>query len=285
MADKERDKVELLDQIARAKQEGRRLSSEGRDLVFKGEQAIRFAETMEKFITVVPSADLPPEGLSNSITTWSTWTTAAGHVTIDPSLTQGLDYAASNVAVTASGIMTNAVMLHVPAPDYQTAKDGYEEFYRIVEHPRCHSDVVSLIGTLALDESGLGQKSSLDLLADAKNALEAPSSGRPAPISVLVSVREATNRILADLLRRRSNQEKAKGVREKVDSILKQCGYAWLSADQIRVLGNEAERLMDDLSDAKQADLDRPTIFERYTKALLFLRSLLQGLDASRFRK
>ena len=76
-----------------------------------------------------------------------------------------------------------------------------------------------------------------------------------------------------------------KGWRGKVMSIGAHCGKPTLAADHFERLGDNAETIMDRLSSAKQAAMDRRSLLESFHQGLLMLNALLESVDETKVRK
>ncbi len=114
--------------------------------------------------------------------------------------------------------------------------------------------------------------------------MERPVVGDGGAVSVLISLRESIGAVIAELVRRRPRQEEAKGWSAKVVSVGSQCARPSLSADHFSRLGADADRLMNQLSGAKQAGMDRTQLMWYFNRGLLFLNALVDSIDESKLR-
>ena len=140
------------------------------------------------------------------------------------------------------------------------------------------------ISRLGLYSSKSGSASILSLIEQSNNAFKVPSHEDVSPTGVLVPLREALNRALADLLLRRINQEKAKNHRAKIQSICNQCCRSAVDLRQIEQLVNQIEDLNDQMSRAKQSLMTRDQVRELMNRGLVFLLTFLRMLDDTKFR-
>jgi len=137
---------------------------------------------------------------------------------------------------------------------------------------------------LGLDRRGGSRRAPPELLAEARGALELPGFQEGGPASVLIPLRECIEAAIAELLRRRPTQEPAGKAREKLTSLGRQCRRDGLDEAYFERLAVEADPLLNDLSGAKQGDMPRERVNELFHRGLLFLNSLLDGMDESRLR-
>jgi hypothetical protein len=72
---------------------------------------------------------------------------------------------------------------------------------------------------LGLDRRSGNDRPALDLLHEAKSAMDRPVLGDGGPTSVLIPLRESIDAAIAELVRRRAKQEPVKGWKEKVVSV------------------------------------------------------------------
>ena len=137
---------------------------------------------------------------------------------------------------------------------------------------------------LGLNSRGGIARLPLDLLQEARSALDRPVVGDGGPVSVLVSLRECIDAVITELVRRRPRQEKVKGWSGKIVSVGEQCARPMLAAGHFSRLGGDAESLMDLLSEAKQADRTRSQLVESFNHGLLFLSAFMESIDESLLR-
>lgn len=90
---------------------------------------------------------------------------------------------------------------------------------------------------------------------------------------------------MSELLRRRPNQEPAKGVGDKVKSIGNQCGRAGLDGAHFEHLAAQADLLRREFSEAKQAKLPRERLKELVNRGLLFLDAFMTSIDETRLKR
>ena len=86
------------------------------------------------------------------------------------------------------------------------------------------------------------------------------------------------------LLQRRPSQESAPKYIDKVPSIGRQCGYDQPTTTIFERLGQEGERILNELSGLKQKSLDRHAIGTHFQKGVLHLSALLTAIDETKLR-
>jgi hypothetical protein len=114
---------------------------------------------------------------------------------------------------------------------------------------------------LGLDVCHGNNRSALQLLEDAKFSLEGPqTTAADGALPILISLRECIESTLAELMRRRPQQEPASRSSDKIVSIGKQCGRNGLPANYFINLASNCPDLLNRLSGKKQATMPRTEI-------------------------
>jgi hypothetical protein len=131
----------------------------------------------------------------------------------------------------------------------------------------------------------VAQRSALELLEDAKLALDQPQTrNADGALPVLIAVREAILSALDQLIKRRPKQEAVGKTQEKVKSLGNQCGRTSLQSSFFDRLGTDGADLLNRLSGKKQATMPRSEIMTLFDEGLLFLRTFLEALDETKLR-
>jgi hypothetical protein len=170
----------------------------------------------------------------------------------------------------------------LPSPYPVVVQQASEKLAAIVEKFPSLDKARLEIRRLGLDSRGGNSKSALQLLEDARMSLDIPVTEDDG--SALIALRECINAGVSELIRRRPRQEETGNWKAKVASLGRHCGRSPLDAAHFDNLGIEAERIIDQLSSAKQKGLTRPQIQLLFTKGLLFLVALLGSIDESKLR-
>jgi hypothetical protein len=124
----------------------------------------------------------------------------------------------------------------------------------------------------------------LELLEEARAVLEQPAFSDGGTASVLIPLRECIDSALAELLKRRPQQEPAGTLRDKIRSLGRQCGRPGLRADHFDRLADDADALHRDLSAAKQARLSRDQVNQHFHRGLLVFNALMDGIDETHLK-
>lgn len=163
-------------------------------------------------------------------------------------------------------------------------REDVDALQAVLNRPDLITQTELAMKRFGLDQAARG-RSPLELVSEARVALERPGSAMPAPAAVLVPAREAINATLAALLRRRENQAPARSASAKIKSIGAQAGLAGLAADHFERLGENAELLLNHLSQAKQGLMDSRDVNGRFFEALQFVLALLNSLDPNKMKQ
>jgi hypothetical protein len=145
-------------------------------------------------------------------------------------------------------------------------------------------DARSSMQRLRLDVRAGKYRTPLELLEDAAGALERPVSQEGGPTSILIPLRECIQSVIAELLRRRPNQEPAAKIADKLASLARQCALPSVAKSQFDNLAHDAEILVNELSGTKQAEMSRAQITAVFHRGLLFLNALMAGIDQNALR-
>lgn len=169
-------------------------------------------------------------------------------------------------------------------PDKQEeAQAAAQRLSAVIDRRGDKDRVLSLMRAYGLSRAPTGQKSPEELFQTAWAAFGRPVSQSSPASTSLIPMRECINATVADLLRRRSKQERTKRS-EKVISIGTQMAHSTIPRSIIESLQNRHESITDELSAAKQRDFTREAWGELLRRATLFLRELLETVDPSKMR-
>ena len=157
-------------------------------------------------------------------------------------------------------------------------------FGTLERNPQVEKAIASITSRLGLNSRGGGSRTPIDLLLEARGALDRPIVGDGRAVSVLVSLRECIDAAITELVRRRPTQEAVKGWSGKVVSVGSRIAVSFLVSHFER-LGVDGERLMNELSGAKQAAMTRDILMQYFNRGLLFLNALMESIDEARLRR
>lgn len=279
---KQKDK--LLQILSKTKRAAEEVASKGREFVKQGQYAADLAACNAEFIRHFPNDSfLSPRQWDDQIAAWNRLGECAdGVISALDDTPQWLISTVNSASVSTSTVISSVYIPCLPTSSQDAAQKTYERYEQLLEGSNLVSEIEIEIRRLGLASSIAESESTLSLILQSKHALEVPSMEGVSPPAVLIPLREAINRSLADLLRKRPRQEKASAVQVKVHSICDQCCKPSVDGRQIRQLEQEACDLIDELSEAKQRSMTRERVRELMNRGFLFLLSLLRALDENK---
>jgi len=280
-----KQKEELVRLITDAEPEARKLESLGHGLVESARFTQDMAGPLAELVKQVPPDQLPPGEWTRQIEGWRAWHEAARQlqgIRTTVNSFGAVSQAATNTSV--SGVMpVFASGPHVPPLPPRIEVPRTKLFQTLDRYPLVGRATASM-RRLGLDSRGGSARPPLGLLQEARGALDRPVVGDGGPVSVLVSLRECIDAVITELVRRRPRQETAKSWDGKIVSVGGQCARPMLAAGHFSRLGVDAESLMNQLSGAKQAGMNRDQLAEFFNRGLLFLNAFMDSIDESLLR-
>jgi hypothetical protein len=279
---KKKDK--FLQILSKAKYAAKKLASKGREFVKQGQFAADLAACNEEFIHHFPDDSfLSPAQWDDQIAAWNGLGQYADVVILQlDNMSQFIIPAVTGTSLASSTVISSGYIPRLPISSQDAARKTYEGYEQLLERSNLVSEIEIEIHRLGLASSAPESKSILSLILQSKHALEVPSMGEVSPPAVLIPLREAINRALADLLRKRPRQEKARAIQDKVRSICGQVCKPFVDGRQIAQLEQEAHDLNHELSEAKQRSMMRERVRELMNRGFVFLLSLLRTLDENK---
>jgi hypothetical protein len=278
-------KEELIRLLGEVGPQARKLEVIGQELVQFARFTSDVAGPLGELIAQIPDDRLPVDEWSRQVAGWRSWQDTARQ--LQASQTMINSFGAMTEAVTntsVSGVMpviSSGALFLPPAPPIEIPKTKL--FQTLDRYPLIARATASM-RRLGLDKRGGTARTPLDLLEEARGALDRPVIGDGGPVSVLVSLRECIDAVITELVRRRPRQEVTKGWKGKVTSVGCQCARPMLSPDHFDRLGLDAESLMNQLSGAKQGGMGRDQLAEFFNQGLLFLNALMDSIDEAKVR-
>jgi hypothetical protein len=280
-------KDELSAELDQAERLGNMLREKGQELVEQGQLIGDIARAEQEFVARIPDDTyVPPDRWEREIRAWrgTNFTFGAAEERL-----RELPTVSSSVwtqATSASGFVAEKTLVKPLPPNVRIwIPATLKKFNDVVERLQPLETAERELLRLRLDIASPIEKSPVDLLKQAADAFVRPSSRETHPSAVLLPLRESINCTLSHLLRRRPNQEPAKNARSKVLSILRQAARPGTEPRVLERLGDEAEDLMDALSESKQHQMTREDIHSRLTTGALFLTAFLHLVDESKLKK
>jgi hypothetical protein len=240
------------------------------------------ARPFAQILRGIPADQMPPGGWDYQIESWRIWHSGAAEA---QKMLSGIVPIGAMTYASVNSTFTTASMFF--SQDQQKFPPGDAEAYaavsQIIERQGLAGKATASMQRLGLDRHVGDRRSAVDLLHEANGAMERPVV-EDGVTSVLIPLRESIDSVIAELLRRRPQQEQAKNWKDKVVSIGRHCGNASIPAGQFDKLGNDAKLLWGELSGAKQAGMDRQRLMSLIQRGLLLLNGLLEGVDESKLR-
>jgi hypothetical protein len=286
-----KEKVELLKGLEEAEREAKRIEAAAKDALQNARLVRDTAPQLRILYQEAPVSRLPPEEWARQNQNVQSWLEVAK--SMPPTFTDVSTFGAMSQAMTntaISGVMTFPLRLPPspasppPSPYPVAVQQAAERLAAIVEkYPSLDKTRIE-IRRLGLDTRGGDSKSALQLLEEARVALDIPVSEDGGATGVLLGLRGCINACVSELIRRRPAQEEAKTWKAKLASLGRHCGFARLGAAHFDNLGIEAEAMNDRLSAGKDKGLSRQEVQQLFTKGLLFLVSFLSSIDESKLR-
>jgi len=282
------DNTKNRDALTKILADAEKEASEVERLSQEGVQSARFTRDILKpardFFAQIPNDDmLSEEEWQRAKEGWT-----AVRDSMQPILNSKPDLSRFTVAVSATTVSTNLFVYSVGpvTPSFEPVQTAAKrELAQVLERSPLIDEVRKSITRLGLDVR-TGKRSALQLLEDAKLALDRPQSDEgDAASAALIPLRECIESSLAELVRRRPEQEEtgSKTV-NKITSIGKQCGRPIFHADHFARLGADCTDLINKFSGAKQATMPRNEIMAQFNEGLLFLKAFLDSIDESKLR-
>src|SRR5436309_4662503 len=283
--DQEKKKDEVVRLLSDVESQAERVEALGQDIARSARLARDVVGPVRDIIRNTPVEALSKEALDRQAETWRAWQSVAGK--IEQARTNVGSFTALSVASTSTSTGMIAMVSSTPlwSPRLPADVDAAKlRLHQTLERFPLAEQAQSFMQRLGLDRRSGGRRAPLELLAEARGALEVPAFKHGWAPSVLIPLRECIEAALAELLRRRLSQEPAGKAQEKLRSIGRQCHRDGLDEAYFERLAVESESLLDDLSGAKQAPLPRERVIELFHRGLLFLNSVMGGIDENRLR-
>lgn len=283
--DAAKQKEELIRLLGDVDQEAEKLEALGHDIVQFARFTRDVARPLVDLVTQLPESELPPSEWRRQVCGWQSWHESARQV--QGSHTNVNSFVALSSAVantTVSGVMTVFSDAPYASPSPPPIEVPKTKLFQTLDRFPLVDRAVASMRRLCLDTRSGGSRAPLDLLNEARGALERPAVGDGGTTSVLIPLRESIDATITELVRRRPSQGPVKGWNGKIVSVGSQCGRPSLPSGHFSALGTDAETLMNQLSGAKQAGMSRDQVSEYFNRGLLFLNALMDSIDETLLR-
>jgi hypothetical protein len=217
MADDQEKKDEVVRLLSDVESQAERVEALGQDIARSARLARDVVGPVRDIISNTPVEALSKEALDRQAETWRAWQLAAGK--IEQAGTDVSSFTALSVASSSTSTGMIAMVSSTPLwlPRAPTDLDAAKlQLHQTLERFPLAEQAESLMRRLGLDRRSGGRRAPLELLAEARGALEVPAFKHGGATSVLIPLRECIEAAIAELLRRRRTQEPAGKAQEKL---------------------------------------------------------------------
>ena len=274
----------LRNKLVEAEEIGKEIASQGRDITQEGQWIVDLARVTRGITEIAPQF----LDIESQIDFWDDINqkgTASLHglLGVQRPLISGsgtASTASASVAITIGS--ANQAVPYLPHELQEPTKTAISNFYLVVSRNEVKEEVISLMQSFGFDKGIPGKMNAMELFLIAHQAFERPVSETDPVSTSLIPMRESISSIVAELLRRRPVQEKTGNNYNKILSFGLQLKRDELRENVVREWASQWDKLVDELSQAKQGGLSRDEWNQRLQRATLFLNGLLKGLDPSK---
>jgi hypothetical protein len=242
--DKQKELVDLLKGITA---DGKKLEAMGRQAIQAGRLSQDVAPEMAEVYATIPANSLPRPDWEREIGNWTSWRASISQMSkYMPSIT-GMTVSSVNSAYSTASTSWFGAQGNLGKP----MPPAFANVTKVIERYESADKAIAAMKKLGLDNRGGMSRPATELLAEAKAAMERPLVGDGGPPSILLPLRESINVAIAELLRRRPQQEPTGNAKDKIVSIGRHCGHASLASGYFEKIGDEALKLLNELSGGK----------------------------------
>jgi hypothetical protein len=196
-----------------------------------------------------------------------------------------LSSVASGVNFTMTQFITSdRLYSFLPLQQQSAAITAQKNLGQVIDQSIRKDDITRLMQQFGLVTSPVGKKSAAEQFETAWMAYETPVTQSSPVNTSLIPMRESIETIIQELMRRRPRQEPAKNQKGKIISIGEQLARDGISRSDIESWALQWEKLANELSGSKQANISRDEWRDLLRRAALFLQEILQGLDPTKLR-
>jgi len=281
-------KDELLNVLEEVDRVAAPLQKNAQQIIEATQQSRDMAKTLTNFVRTVPKdTALPSDFWRQQTNAWAAYNDHAR--TLAGTIAEPLrEY--TTIALSTGNTVTTSVAEviafggdEIPA---ERARHNMVQDMNIIlrRHPLA-DEVRAAMVRLSLNRAHFSKKSALELLDEARAALDRPTSEGNSSVAVLVGLRESTDGAIADLLRRRPMQESTDMVGGKILSIGRQCARGGTPRKYFEALESSLQNLNRAFSEGKQRNYSREELLFFFDSGLNFLRTFLEGLDETKFKR
>lgn len=278
MSKDEEQKDELLRLVREGKNKGQEIVKKASDFTQFGQQVTDLAEASEEVFKHVP-----PENIEfpQILPVWQ-----YVHLQEDAILGNMMNIATTSSSTVAYSMTDLAIIKNitrfVPADRQNEVNFAAQRLSHIINSQIEKGKVLSILREYGFTNAISGRKSPAEQFEIAWAAFEKPVTQNVPTSTSLIPMRECLNNIVAELLRRRSSQERVNSKRNKILSICHQFAVSGVTDWAVNSLADRWENLHDELSGSKDKNYSRPQWSDCLSRASLFLIEFLQSLDQSK---
>jgi hypothetical protein len=198
-------------------------------------------------------------------------------------------YTLSSVASGVNFTMTQFITsdgLYSSLPPQQESADitAQKNLGQVIDQSIRKDDITQLMQQFGLGTSPVGKKNAAEQFETAWAAYETPVTQSSPVNTSLIPMRESIETTIQELMRRRPRQESAKNQKGKIISIGEQLARDDILRSDIESWALQWEKLANELSGSKQANISRDEWRDLLRRAFLFLQEILQGLDPTKLK-
>jgi hypothetical protein len=283
--DPAKEKDELLKGLEEAEREAKRIEDAAKSTLQNARLVRDTAPQFRILYQATPVSGLAPNEWARQNQSVQSWLSVAKKMppTVTPVSTFGaMSQAVTNTAV--SGVLQAWPHWPFIPPPSPTVGKARETLFQTLDRFPLLEKATASLRRLRLDVRP-GKNSSTNLLEEARSALEQPVYQDSGPVGVLICLRECIDASITEMVRRRPKQQAiAGGWKGKVIAIGQQCAHAGLPTDHFDRIGQDIDKVMNELSGTKQAAVSRPQLLEQFNRSLLALNALLDSIDEALLR-
>src|SRR5262245_49727722 len=250
MSDEQAKKDELLRLLSGVDPEAARIEAICQRAIEAARLSRDVASPTREIISHLPSGSLSSQQMQTGIEAWEEWHSAARQVQTSLMWADAFQAATSGaVNTTMSGPITWVTASPPPPVPVQHART---QLNHALERAPVVANAKASMLRLGLDHRAGNWRTPLDLLEQASAALAMPIVEGGGGVSVLITLRECIDAVLAELLRRRHTQEPTPKAHDKVNSLGRHFYRPMVSPGHFQRLAADVGPLRDNLSAGKQ---------------------------------
>jgi len=283
---KEPDRInELKEKIDNTEKAGKEIVIKGREFVRFGQNIVDLSQTYREALHVYT----PSSQLKEMISHFNL---------LDKESNQLISQANALITPATSSSSGTATIALIDLYDPEEFKDNLsnscleeaqkksDELHEIANREVNKQEVIDLMKSFDLDKAYHGEKCPLEFFVIAHNAFEMPIQEKNPSITSLIPIRSCINQFIEYLLKRRPQQEKCKGIEQKILSIGYQLRNDSLPLEVINSWAKQATKIVrEELSPSKQKEMTRKDWKNRLYESTLFIKNLLTGLDPQKMKE